>query len=203
VEEWLEDFDEPEVTHRHLSSIYGFFPSSQITKQRSPDLVKAVQVTLDRRGDGNLGWSGAWKINARARLCDGDHAHALLQKMLTDVSIHPGKEDSDRAPSFEGNQGIQGVTAGMAEMLLQSHEGSVSLLPALPTAWPNGRVEGLRARGGFVVDIWWQSGKLSRARIHSLCGNPCRLTYRAQEVRFKTRVGGSYLRNKLLQPMRV
>ena len=91
----------------------------------------------------------------------------------------------------------------MAEMLLQSHEGSVSLLPALPTAWPNGRVEGLRARGGFVVDIWWQSGKLSRARIHSLCGTPCRLTYRAQEVRFKTRVGGSYLRNKLLQPMRV
>jgi alpha-L-fucosidase 2 len=199
VEEWLEDFDEPEITHRHLSSIYGFFPSNQITKQRSPDLVKAVRVTLDRRGDGNLGWSGAWKINARARLCDGDHAQALLQKMLTDVSIHPGKEDSNRAPSFEGNQGIQGVTAGIAEMLLQSHEGSVSLLPALPAAWPNGRVEGLRARGGFVVDIWWQNGTLSRARIQSLCGSLCRLTYRAQAVSFKTRVGESYLRNDLLQ----
>ena len=107
VEEWLEDFEEPEITHRHLSPIYGFFPSNQITKDQTPDLVKAVRVTLDRRGDGNLGWSGAWKINVRARLRDGDHAHTVLQKMLTEISIHPGKEDSNRVPSFEGNQGIQ------------------------------------------------------------------------------------------------
>jgi alpha-L-fucosidase 2 len=199
VEEWLEDFDEPEITHRHLSPIYGFFPSNQITNERTPDLVKAVRVTLDRRGNENLGWSGAWKINVRARLRDGDHAHAILQKMLTEISIHPGKEDSNRVPSFEGNQGIQGVTAGLAEMLLQSHDGNVTLLPALPAAWPNGRVEGLRARGGFVVDMWWQSGKLSKAQIRSLCGSACRLKYGAQEVNFNTRVGGSYLRNELLQ----
>jgi alpha-L-fucosidase 2 len=201
VEEWLQDFEEPEVTHRHLSSIYGFFPSNQITKKISPDLVEAVRVTADRRGDGNLGVFGAWKVNVRARLGEADHAHAILNKMLTEISMHPGKEDSDRVPSIEGNQGIQGLTAGLAEMLLQSHEGSVSLLPALPAAWPDGRVEGLRARGGFVVDLWWQNGALSKARIRSLCGRPCRVTYRDQEVSFNTRVGGSYVRNGLLQPM--
>jgi alpha-L-fucosidase 2 len=199
MEEWLEDFDEPEITHRHLSPIYGFFPSNQITSDQTPDLVKAVRVTLDRRGDVNLGWSGAWKINARARLREGDHAHAILQKMLTDISIHPGKEDSDRVPSFEGNQGIQGVTAGVAEMLLQSHDGNLTLLPALPSAWPNGRVEGLRARGGFVVDIWWQNSKLSKAQIRSLCGSVCRLKYGAQQVVFNTRVSECYLRDGSLQ----
>jgi alpha-L-fucosidase 2 len=199
VEEWLEDFDETEITHRHLSPLYGFFPSNQITMQRDPALVNAVRVTADRRGDDNLGVFGSWKINVRARLREADHAHAILNKMLTEISMHPGKEDSDRVPSIEGNQGIQGLTAGLAEMLLQSHEGSVSLLPALPAAWPAGRVEGLRARGGFVVDISWQNGTLSRARIRSLCGSPCRLTYRDREVSFNTRVGGSYLRNHLLQ----
>jgi alpha-L-fucosidase 2 len=202
VQEWLEDFDEPEITHRHLSPIYGFFPSDHIAKQRDPDLANAVRVTVDRRGDENLGWSGAWKINVRARLGDGDHAHAILNKLLTEISMHPGKEDSDHVPSIEGNQGIQGLTAGLAEMLLQSHKGSVSLLPALPAAWRDGRVEGLRARGGFVVDIWWRNGELSRARIRSLCGGPCRLTYRDKEISFKTRVGRSYLLDELLQPIR-
>jgi alpha-L-fucosidase 2 len=119
--------------------------------------------------------------------------------MLTDISMHPGKEDSNRVPSIEGNQGIQGLTAGLAEMLLQSHAGSVSLLPALPAAWTDGRVKGLRARGGFVVDIWWQNGTLSKVQIRSLSGNPCRLTYRDHAVSFKTRLGGSYVRNGLLQ----
>jgi len=199
VMEWLEDFEEPEVTHRHLSPIYGFFPSNQITEETSPELVKAVGVTLDRRGDENLGWSGAWKINARARLGEGDHAHRLLTKMLTEISIHPGKEDSDRAPSFEGNQGIQGVTAGVAEMLLQSHDGRVRLLPALPAAWPDGRVEGLRARGGFVVDMRWSGGKLVRARIRSQCGGVCRLVYGSSEVALRTRAGESYWRDGRLR----
>jgi alpha-L-fucosidase 2 len=202
VEEWLEDFDEPESTHRHLSSIYGFFPSNQITKQRDPKLVQAVRVTADRRADENLGVFGGWKINVRARLGDAEHAHAILNKMLTEISMHPGKEDSDRVPSIEGNQGIQGLTAGLAEMLLQSYQGSVSLLPALPKAWPNGRVEGLRARGGFIVDLGWRNGELTRARIRSSCGGTCRLTYRDKEISFNTRVGGSYLRNESLQPVR-
>jgi alpha-L-fucosidase 2 len=201
VEEWLEDFEEAEVTHRHLSSVYGFFPSSQIAQRRDPKLVEAVRVTTDRRGDENLGVFGAWKVNLRARLGQADHAHAILNKMLTEISMHPGKEDSDRVPSIEGNQGIQGLTAGLAEMLLQSHDGSVCLLPALPAAWPDGRVQGLRARGGFVVDLWWQNGALTKARIRSSCGGLCRLTYRDKEISFKTKVGGSYMRNALLQPI--
>ena len=199
VEEWLEDFDEPEVTHRHLSPLYGFFPSNQMTEKRTPDLVKAVRVTLDRRGIQNLGWSGAWKINILARLGDGDHAQALLRQMLTEISLHPSKEESDQVPSFDGNQGIQGVTAGVAEMLLQSHEGNVNLLPALPAAWPEGRVQGLRARGGFVVDLWWKDRKLVKTRIQSVCGNPCHLVCGSISTRFDTRAGGIYWRNGSLK----
>lgn len=199
VQEWLDDFDEPELTHRHLSPIYGFFPSNQIREDTSPDLVNAVRITLQQRGDGNLGWSGAWKINARARLREGDHAHALLRKMLTDVSIHPGPEDSDRVPSFEGNQGIQGVTAGVAEMLLQSHDGSIRLLPALPAAWPHGRVHGLRARGGFIVDIRWRHGALVTTRIRSSCGGSCRLVYGERKIQFQSRAGEWYALNGSLQ----
>jgi alpha-L-fucosidase 2 len=161
--------------------------------------VKAVRVTLDRRGFQNRGWSGAWKINILARLRDGERAHALMKQMLTEISIHPGKEDSDNVPSFEGNQGIQGVTAGVAEMLLQSHDGHVTLLPALPMAWPSGRVEGLRARGGFVVNIQWKDLKLVKTRIRSLGGTPCQLVYGSRTARFNTRINGTYLRNGLLQ----
>lgn len=199
IEEWLQDFKETEVTHRHLSPLYGFFPSNQITNGRNPELVKAVRVTLDRRGFKNRGWSGAWKINILARLQDGEHAHALLKQMLAEISLEPGKEDSDRVPSFEGNQGIQGVTAGVAEMLLQSHDGNVTLLPALPAAWPNGRVRGLRARGGFVVDISWRDLKLVRTQIRSSCGGPCRLVYGSRMVHFNTRANETSLRNDLLQ----
>jgi alpha-L-fucosidase 2 len=199
VAEWLEDFDEPEVTHRHLSPLYGFFPSNQITQQRTPDLVQAVRVTLDRRGFKNLGWSGAWKINILARLGEADQAHALLKQMLTDISLHPSKEESNQVPSFDGNQGIQGITAGIAEMLLQSQDGIVTVLPALPAAWPNGRVQGLRARGGFVVDLWWKDRKLVRTRIQSLSGKPCQLNYAAHTVRFETHAGGTYLRDNSLK----
>jgi alpha-L-fucosidase 2 len=173
VQEWLEDFDEAEIIHRHVSPLYGFFPSNQITEETNPELAKAVRVTLDRRTDRDLGWSGAWKINLYARLRDGDHAYAILRRMLTDISLHPAKEDSDRVPSFEGNQAIQGVTAGIAEMLLQSHEGEIDLLPALPTSWPSGSVSGLRARGGFVIDLAWERGRLTRVRIVSTSGREC------------------------------
>ena len=199
VQEWLEDFAEAEITHRHVSQLYGFFPSNQITEKTSPELVKAVRATLERRTDKDLGWSGAWKINLYARLRDGDHAYEILRKMLTDISLHPAKEDSDRVPSFEGNQAIQGVTAGIAEMLLQSHAGEIDLLPALPKSWPSGGVSGLRARGGFVVDLAWERGDLTRVRIVSTSGQECVLRYRQNRATFPTRAGAAYVRNGQLK----
>jgi alpha-L-fucosidase 2 len=199
VEEWLEDFDEPEVTHRHLSPLYGFYPSNQITQATAPDLVQAVKVTLERRTDKNLGWSGAWKINLYARLGDGDHAEQILRKMLGEISLHPSAEDSNRVPSFEGNQGIQAVAAGVAEMLLQSQEGELNLLPALPNDWPDGHVEGLRARGGFVVNLDWRKGVLEQVAIRSALGRECRLRYGSKRVSFPTRPGQQYRRDGQLQ----
>ncbi len=195
VQEWLEDYEEPEVTHRHLSPLYGFYPSNQITQSKTPELVKAVETTLNRRGEENRGWSGGWKINLRARLGQGDHAEALLRRMLTDISIHPRAEDSNDVPSFEGNQGIQAVTAGIAEMLVQSHEGSVELLPALPGAWPSGSIQGVRARGGFTLDVRWEQGRLTAVKIHSEQGRLCRLAYKGKVVIIPTKAGGDYTRN--------
>jgi alpha-L-fucosidase 2 len=199
IEEWLHAFDEPEVTHRHLSPLYGFFPSNQIAAATSPDLVRAVGMTLARRTDKNLGWSGAWKINLYARLGDGEHAEEILNRMLVEISLHPTKEDSNRVPSLEGNQGIQAVTAGVAEMLLQSHEGELRLLPALPRDWPTGHVEGLRARGGFVVAMDWRNDALERVVVHSTLGGECRLRYGTSGAGFTTRAGQQYQRNGQLQ----
>ena len=199
VQEWLDDFGEPEVTHRHLSPLYGFYPSNQITERNSPELVKAVRTTLERRTDQNLGWSGAWKINIFARLHEADHAESILRKMLTDISLHPSREDSDRVPSIDGNQAIQGVTAGIVEMLMQSHEGEIDLLPALPKAWPRGSISGLRARGGFVVDLAWDHSELTSVRILSSSGKQCTLRYGQVHVSFTTRAGRTYVRNAQLK----
>jgi alpha-L-fucosidase 2 len=195
IQEWLEDYDEPEVTHRHLSPLYGFYPSDQITETKTPELVEAVRTTLERRGEENRGWSGAWKICVRARLGDGDRAESLLRRMVTDISIHPRAEDSNEVPSFEGNQGIQGVAAGIAEMLLQSQAEEIRLLPALPKAWPTGSVEGLRARGGFVVDMAWQNGTLTSVKIRSVQGGICHLVYEGKRVDIPTQAGHTYLRS--------
>ena len=199
VQEWLEDYDEPEVTHRHLSPLYAFYPSNQFNATSNPALVEAVRTTLERRGEENRGWSGAWKICLRARLGDGDRAESLLRRMLTDISLHPTKEDSDEVPSFEGNQGIQGVAAGMAEMLIQSQGGEIRLLPALPKAWPSGKADGVRARGGFIVDVAWVGGKLSWVKIVSTEGHPCRLSYGGKTITFATKPGQSYVKNAELE----
>jgi alpha-L-fucosidase 2 len=176
LQEWIFDFAEVEPTHRHVSHLYAVYPDDDISLRRTPELIDAVRVTLDRRGgDINRGWSGAWKINIHARLEEPDKAYDILRQMLTDVSLHPRPDDSTITPSFEGNQAIQGVTAGITEMLMQSHSGELSLLPALPAQWSNGAIEGLRARGGFKVGIEWKEGKLTRAIIHSTHGNPCTL----------------------------
>ena len=199
IQEWLEDYDEPEVTHRHVSQLYGFYPSNQITVAKTPSLAEAARQTLERRGEENRGWSGAWKICLRARLGEGDRAESLLRRMLTDISLHPSNEDSNEVPSLEGNQGIQGVTAGIAEMLVQSHEDQIRLLPALPKVWPTGKVEGLRARGGFVVDMAWKEGKLTSVKIVSTLGCACRLSYGSATATLQTVAGRTYTRNARLE----
>jgi len=175
LQEWFYDFKENEVTHRHISHLFAAYPDDDITIRKTPELAEAVKLVLQRRGDINMGWSGAWKINQHARLEEPEAAYSILHKMQTDISIHPQEEDSQVTPSFEGNQAIQGITAGITEMLMQSHSSEISLLPALPAQWPTGAVEGLRARGGFDVDIAWANGLLSKAVIKANYDRPCNI----------------------------
>ncbi|MDR3261036.1 MAG: glycoside hydrolase family 95 protein, partial [Tannerella sp.] len=175
LQEWFHDFEEQDVTHRHLMHLIAVYPDDDITLRKTPELADAVKVTLKRRGDRNRGWSGAWKISLNARMEEPTAAYAILHKMLPEISTWPHKDDSHITPSFEGNQGIQGVTAGMTEMLLQSHSGEISLLPALPKQWPNGAVSGFRAKGGFDIDMEWKEGVLANAVIKANYDKPCRL----------------------------
>jgi len=175
LQEWMEDVQENDTGHRHISHLFASYPDDAITLRKTPGLAQAVRVVLRRRGDINRGWSGAWKINQHARLEEPEAAYKILVPMLTDVSIHPRAEDSRITPSFEGNQGIQGVTAGIAEMLMQSHSGEISLLPALPAEWPKGSVTGLRGRGGYTIDIQWDKQQLSNATLVAAITQTCRL----------------------------
>jgi len=182
LQEWFYDWDRPEDTHRHLSHMVGFHPGNQIQLERDPELAAALRKSLEHRGDDKRGWSGSWKVNLWARFGEAERAHKILTKMMTDVSLHAFEEDSNRVPSMEGNQAIQGWAAGLAEMLLQSHTGEVVLLPALPKAWPDGQVKGLRARGGFEIDMTWQDGQLKQATIHSKYKKNCAIRYNDTRV---------------------
>jgi alpha-L-fucosidase 2 len=210
LQEWKQDWDDPDNEHRHVSHLFALHPGRQITPRRDPELVEAARTSLEARGDGGTGWSKAWKINFWARLLDGNHSHLMLSELLKSSTL-----DNlwDTHPPFQID-GNFGATAGVAEMLLQSHSGVVDVLPALPDQWADGSVDGLRARGDVTVDVDWtggtptrielaagRSGPLTvssdlfagRYEIVDSRGNPVRVRRSGDQVTFDARSGQTYV----------
>ena len=187
--EWSRDIDDPNDQHRHVNHLFGLHPGHTISPLTTPELAQASRVVLEHRGDGATGWSMGWKLNQWARLHDGNHSYVLFGNLLKN-----GTADNlwDVHPPFQID-GNFGGTAGVTEMLLQSHAGCIDLLPSLPDAWADGNICGLRARGNFGVDIDWKNGKLRQATITSGSGEQCTVRYGQQTMQFLTKRGKTYL----------
>ena len=181
LQEWMQDLDSPDDKHRHVSHLYGLHPSNQISPYSSPELFDAARTTLNHRGDVSTGWSMGWKVNFWARLLDGNHAMKLIKDQLTLVGGESNRGGGGTYPNFldahppfqiDGNFGC---TAGIAEMLMQSHDGAIHFLPALPDDWENGKISGLRTPGGFEVSFTWEDGQVQQIEINSNLGGNCRI----------------------------
>ena len=203
LQEWYKDFPERQQHHRHISHLYALHPSDQITQEKTPKLFAAARKTLERRGDEATGWSMGWKINFWARMRDGDHAYKILRNLFepavlpkgqTSKRYRKGKEYAglynnlfDAHPPFQID-GNFGYTAGVAEMLVQSHrhdsDGTpiIDILPALPTAWGSGSVKGLRVRGGFMIDITWKNHELTQATLTPTTGKNIYVKYKGKRI---------------------
>ncbi len=188
LQEWMEDWDmeAPELQHRHVSHLYALYPSAQITPEDTPAFAAAARNVMERRGDDTTGWGIGWRINLWARLKDGEHAYATLNRLLHPSRSYPNLFDAHPPFQIDGNFG---GAAGIAEMLLQSHRGRIQLLPALPKGWPAGNVSGLCARGGFELAFAWQGGELQALSITSKNGGSTELRWRGGKLPLKLAAG--------------
>ena len=199
LQEWFEDWDDPKDNHRHVSHLWGMYPGRQITADGTPDLFKAVRTSLEARGDESTGWSMGWKVCLWARLLDGDHAYKLIQDQIKPAGGRGfgGRGGTynnlfDAHPPFQID-GNFGCTAGIAEMLVQSHTGEIVILPALPTVWENGTVKGLQCRGGFIIEeLSWKNGMPVTLKIRSTVGGPLKVKSGALTVETQTSKGKVY-----------
>lgn len=196
LQEWLFDWDRKNDRHRHISQLFGLYPSNQISVYKSPELIKAANNTLLSRGDISTGWSMGWKVNFWARMHNGNHAYKLIKDQLSPVASEAGKEGGggtypnlfDAHPPFQID-GNLGCTAGIAEMLLQCQDGAIEPLPALPSDWAEGSITGLKARGGYTVDIFWNKGRLHKLIIHAAFKGNCRIRLKSdQQPQTKTAI---------------
>jgi alpha-L-fucosidase 2 len=193
LQEWMEDKDDPKNKHRHVSHLWGLYPGNEINWDETPEMTKAAQQSLIYRGDEATGWSLGWKINFWARFKDGDHAFKMIQMLMSPAKNGAGSYPNlfDAHPPFQID-GNFGGAAGIAEMLLQSHTNYVDVLPALPTALPEGEVKGICARGGFIIDLQWSAGKLVKLKVKSIAGAELRLRYNGKITTIKTIKNGVY-----------